>query len=304
MFVRAWTVLKEAGQGWLDDNATRLAAALAFYTILSIAPLLVIATAVTGLVLGEEAATGRLKEQVVGFAGEAGGEVLTTTVKASSEKPNSGILATVIGIISLLFGASGVFGELQSALNTIWNVKPKPGRGIWGILRDRFLSFGMVLAVGFLLLVSLFVTALLTGLGGRMNGIMPGMPALMYMVNFVVSYGVITLLFALFFKFLPDAKIAWRDVWFGALVTSALFTLGKFLIGLYLGTAGVGSPFGAAGSVVAFVVWVYYSGLIMFFGAELTQVEARHNGRRIEPKENAMPADAPTPEAKPAGGTP
>jgi len=297
MFGRVWTVLKEAATEWMDDNAMRLSAALAFYTILSIAPLLIILTSVTGMVLGEEAANGQLKAQVEEFTGEAGARVLETTVK-NADRPKSGTLATVIGAVTLLFGAAGVFGELQSSLNSLWNVKAKPGRGIWGIVRDRFLSFGMVLAVGFLLLVSLFVTALLTGLGSRLNELMPGMPAIMYAVNFVVSYAVVTVLFALFFKFLPDARIAWRDVWFGALVTAGLFTLGKFGIGLYLGTAGVGSPFGAAGSVVAFVVWVYYSGLILFFGAELTQVEAKHSGRQIEPKANAMPADAPTPAEK------
>ena len=299
MFQRTWAVVKEAGQEWLDDDATRLSAALAFYTILSIAPLLVIATAVTGMVLGDEAANGQLERQVRGFSGDAAAEVLKTTVQ-NADRPKTGALATVIGVVTLLFGASGVFGELQGALNTAWDVKPKPGRGVWGIVRDRFLSFGMVLVVGFLLLVSLFVTATLSAVGDRLTGMVPGLPTLMLVANFVLSFAVVTLLFAAIFKVLPDAKIAWRDVWFGAAVTAGLFTLGKYLIGLYLGTAGIATPFGAAGSVVAFVVWVYYSGLIVFFGAELTQVVARHRGRQIEPKENAMPADVPSPDDRSA----
>jgi membrane protein len=292
MIGRVWTILKEAGLEWVDDNATRLAASLAFFTILSIAPLLVIATAVTGFVLGEEAASGQLRDQVRGFAGEAGAQVLETTVQ-NADRPKSGTVATIVGVITLLFGASGVFGELQSALNTAWDVKAKPGRAVLGIVRDRFLSFGMVLVVGFLLLVSLFVSALIAGFANRISTLVPGLPTLVAVANLVISYLVVTALFALIFKFLPDAEVAWRDVWFGAVVTAALFTVGKFLIGLYLGTAGVATPFGAAGSVVAFVVWVYYSGLILFFGAELTQVVARRRGRGIVPKPNAMPADAP-----------
>jgi membrane protein len=302
MFQRTWAVLKEAGQEWLDDDATRLSAALAFYTILSIAPLLVIATAVTGMVLGDEAASGQLERQVRGFSGDAGAEVLKTTVQ-NADRPKTGALATVIGVVTLLFGASGVFAELQGALNTAWDVKPKPGRGIWGVVRDRFLSFGMVLVVGFLLVVSLFVSTALSAMSAHLTGLVPGLSTLMMAANFLVSFGVVSLLFAAIFKFLPDAKIAWRDVWFGALVTAGLFTLGKFLIGLYLGTAGVATPFGAAGSVVAFVVWVYYSGLIVFFGAELTQVVAKHRGRRIEPKENAMPADPATDKMEALSGS-
>ena len=175
-------------------------------------------------------------------------------------------------------------------MNAVWNVKPKPGRGIWATVRDRFLSFGMVLVVGFLLLVSLVVTATLSAVGDYMSRLLPGVPTLMHIANFVLSFVVVTVLFALIFKVLPDAKIAWRDVWFGAVVTAVLFTLGKYLIGLYLGKAAPGSAFGAAGSVVAFVIWVYYSGLILFLGAELTQVTAKYAGRRIVPTENAMPA--------------
>jgi membrane protein len=294
-----WTVLREAGTEWIEDNATRLSAALAFYTILSIAPLFVIAVAIAGAVFGHEAATGALTDQLRGLLGDAGAEVARTTVERA-DKPAAGTVATIIGVITLLFGASGVFGELQGALNAIWNVKPKPDRGIWGKVRDRFLSFGMVLVIGFLLLVSLIVTAILAALGTYLEGLAPGVPILMQVANFVISFLVVTALFALVFKYLPDAQVAWRDVWFGALVTAALFTVGKYAIGVYLGKAGVGTPFGAAGSLVAFVVWVYYSGLIVFFGAELTQVTARHAGREIKPAENAesvadVPAGGPAP---------
>jgi membrane protein len=289
MLMRVWAIVREAASGWMADNATRLAAALAFYTILSVAPLLVIVTAVAGLVFDEDVASGKLVDEMRGLMGDAGAEVVQTTIE-HADRPKAGLFATIVGIATLLFGASGVFGELQGALNAIWNVQPKAGRGIWGTIRHRFLSFGMVLVVGFLLLVTLVITTALSAAGGYLSGMVPGLPTLMHVLNFVLSFAVVTVLFALIFKFLPDARIAWRDVWFGAVVTAALFTLGKYLIGLYLGKAAPGSAFGAAGSVVAFVVWVYYSGLIVFFGAELTQVTARHAGRKIVPAENAVPA--------------
>jgi membrane protein len=285
-----WSIVREAGVEWMDDKATRLSAALAFYTILSVAPLLLIATAIAGAVFEEEAATGALVEQLRGLVGDAGAEVAQTAVQ-NANRPGAGTIASIIGVVTLLFGASGVFGELQAALNTAWDVKPKPGRGIWATVRDRFLSFGMVLAVGFLLLVSLVVTTALAAFGGYVEGLLPGYEVLMQVANFVVSFLFVTVLFALIFKFLPDAQISWRDVWFGALVTAVLFTVGKYAIGLYLGRASVATPFGAAGSLVVFVVWVYYSGLIVFYGAELTQVTAKHAGRQIVPKPNAEPAE-------------
>lgn len=285
----AWTIVREAAADWIADDATRLSAALAFYTILSVAPLLVIVTAIAGWVFGTEAATQQLQSQAREFIGDAGGDVLKTTIE-HARRPGEGVIASIMGVGTLLFGASGVFGELQGSMNKVWNVKPKPGRGIVAKIRDRFISFGMVLVVGFLLLVSLVITTVLAVLGGYLNNLVPGLPVLMHVANFVLSFAVVAVLFAMIFKFLPDVRISWRDVWFGALVTAGLFTLGKYLIGLYLGRAGVATPFGAAGSVVAFVVWVYYSGLIVFFGAELTQATARHMGRQIEPAENAVPA--------------
>lgn len=289
---KVWTIVREAATGWMDDNATRLSAALAFYTILSLAPLLVIVTAIVGAASNDEVAARQLQDQMRGLVGEAGADVAKAATE-NAKKPGSGVLATVVGIVTLLFGASGVFGELQGALNTVWRVKPKPGRGIWGTIKARFLSFGMVLVIGFLLLVSLVVTTALAAAGKYLQGQMPGVKVLLLVANFVVSYAVIAVLFALIFKYLPDAEISWRDVWFGALATAGLFTLGKYLIGLYLAQAAPGSAFGAAGSVVAFVVWVYYSGLIVFFGAELTRVTAEHAGRGIKPDADAVRADAP-----------
>jgi membrane protein len=270
---------------------------------LSIAPLFVIAVAIAGAVFGHDAATGALTDQLRGLLGDAGADVAKTTVE-HADKPKAGTVAAIIGVVALMFGASGVFGELQGALNAIWNVKPKPDRGIWGKVRDRFLSFGMVLVIGFLLLVSLVVTTALTAFGGYLEGLAPGVPVLMHAANFALSFVVVTALFALMFKFLPDAEVAWRDVWFGAVVTAVLFTVGKYAIGLYLSKSAPGSAFGAAGSLVAFVVWVYYSGLIVFFGAELTKVTARHAGREIKPAENAepaadVPAGGPTPAPRP-----
>ena len=282
----AWIDLRDAGTKWVDDHANRLSAALAFYTLLSVSPLFVIAVAIAGAVFGHDAATGALSEQLRSLFGEAGAEVARTAIE-HAHRPRTGVLATGIGIATLLYGASGAFNALQYALNTMWNVKPKPGRAIWLQVRDQFLSFGMVLVIGFLLLVSLVVTTALAAFGGYLEALAPDAAQLMHVANFVLSFVLVTALFALMFKYLPDAEVAWRDVWFGALVTAALFTAGKYAIGEYLGRAGVATPFGAAGSLVAFVVWVYYSGLIVFFGAELIQVTAQHAGREIQPSANA-----------------
>ncbi len=282
-----WTILRDAGSGWISDNAPRLSAALAFYTILSVAPLLVIVTAIAGAVFGDDAASGRLVDQLSDILGESGATVMRSVIE-KADRPTAGTLASVIGIVTLLFGASGVFGELQGALNIVWNVKAKPGRGIWGTVRDRFLSFGMVLAVGFLLMVTLIITTGLAAFSGYLEGLVPGLALMMQIANTLLSFLLVTALFAMIFKFLPDVKIDWRDVWFGALVTALLFTIGKVFIGLYLGKVGVATPFGAAGSLVAFIVWIYYSSLILFFGVELTQATVTHLHHRIEPTSNAV----------------
>jgi membrane protein len=220
---------------------------------------------------------------------------------ASASQPKAGIIATVASIATLLFGASGVFGALQDALNTIWEVTPKPGRGMLGMLRDRFVSFTMLLGVGFLLLVALVLSAGLAALGKFLGGLLPIPEAVLQAMNFVISFGVITLLFALIYKILPDAEIRWSDVWTGAAVTALLFTIGKFVLGLYLGKGSAGSAYGAAGSLIVVLLWVYYSAQILFFGAEFTQVYANTYGSRVVPSPNAVPL---TPEAQAEQGMP
>lgn len=292
-------MIKETFSEWSDDKASRLAAALSYYTIFSIAPLLIIAIGVAGLVFGHEAAMNQLMGQIRGMVGEDGAQVIQTILQNAS-KTTSGIVATVVGGVTLLIGASGAFGQLQDSLNTIWEVKPKKGRGVKGMVRDRFLSFSMVLFIGFLLLVSLLLTAVLAGIGKYLSDLLPMSAAVLQAMNFGVSLTVTAILFALIFKVLPDAIVRWRDVWVGALVTALLFSLGRFLIGLYLGRASIGSAYGAAGSLVVLLLWVYYSAQILFLGAEFTQVYAKRFGEAIVPKPNAEPlyplAVAPAPD--------
>jgi membrane protein len=276
----SWTMLREAASDWLEDKAPQLGAALAFYSILSVAPLVMIAIAVAALVFGEDAARGALLGQVQGLVGEQGADAIQAMLSHAKE-PAEGTIAAVIGVITLLFGASGVFGQLQEAMNTVWEVPPKTGGGIWSFLRGRFLSFAMVLGIGFLLLVSLLLSAMIAGAGSYLSGLAPDLEPLWHAANGVVTFVVVTALFAMIFKFLPDTQVAWRDVWVGALLTAALFTVGKMLIGLYLGKTGLSSAYGTAGSLVVLVVWIYYSAQILFFGAELTQVYARRHGSKI-----------------------
>jgi membrane protein len=273
---------------WQKDKAARLAAALAFYTALSIAPLLVIIIAIAGLVLGQDEAKGEILRELSATIGGDTAHTVDSMIEGAN-KPRSGIVATLAGVVVLLFGASGVFAELQSALNSIWNVEPKPRSGFWGLIRERFLSFAMVIVLAFLLLVALILNSALSIVGNWMQTNLPGGTALWQMVTLVVSFGVATVTFVLIFKFLPDARIAWRDVWIGSLVTAALFTLGKFLLGVYIGRAGVASTYGAAGSVMVLLIWVYYSSQIVFLGAELTQVYARMYGSRIVASDDARP---------------
>jgi membrane protein len=289
-------LIRETFSEWSKDKASRLAAALSYYTIFSIAPLLVIAIAVAGLVFGREAATNQVVGEIRGLVGEDGAQVIQSILQNAS-KTASGILATVIGVATLLIGASGAFGQLQDSLNTIWEVKPKKGRGVKGVLRDRFLSFSMVLVIGFMLLVSLLLSALLSGVGKYLSDRLPLSSFFLQAMNFGISLAVTTLLFALIFKVLPDAYIRWRDVWVGSLVTALLFSLGRFLIGLYLGRSSVSSAYGAAGSLVVVLLWVYYSAQILFLGAEFTQVYANKFGKSIVPKPNAERVNPPPPGA-------
>ncbi|MFT3693808.1 MAG: YihY/virulence factor BrkB family protein [Kofleriaceae bacterium] len=280
-------ILKTTGSDWLDDKAPRLAASLALYTLLSLAPLLILAVSVAGLMFGDEAARGQIQHQLSGILGEQGAAAVQS-ILANARAPSSGILGTIVGLMLALFGASGVFGELQGTLNEIWDVDSKPGRGVKGFIKDRFFSFTLVLGVAFLLLVSLVVSAGLAALGAYFSSALPGGAVVWQAINMVISLTVTTALFATIYKVVPDVHIDWRDVWLGALVTAVLFTLGKFAIALYVGRSTVASPFGAAGSVVALVVWVYYSAQILFFGAELTQVMTTRRGKTIAPSKNAV----------------
>jgi membrane protein len=281
------SLLKTTVVEWIDDHAARVAAALAFYTLLSMAPLVVLSIAIAGAVLGEESARAHVLQEIGSLVGPQAAGALDAVV-SSAHQSDSGVISSIIGIVVLLVGASGVFGELQYALDTIWGVKPKPNRGILGILRDRLFSFSMVVGVAFVLLVSLVISAVLSGMGRFMADTLPGGATLWQALNIALSIGIITVLFAMIFKVVPDAEIRWRDVWVGAFVTGVLFSAGKYLLGMYLGTSTVASSYGAAGTVVALVVWVYYSSQLVFLGAEFTQVFARTFGVPIRPSKNAM----------------
>ena len=287
-----WTLVKEAfSQWWNEDRPFELSAALAYYTLFSMAPLLVIAISVAGFVFGREAAQDQVVNTLGDFVGKDAGATIQGMIEnASKQQTSESIFAMVSGVALLLFGAGGVVGQLQSSLNMIWGVEPKPGRGVLGFLRDRFMSYAMVLGVGFLLLVSLVITAALSAFDQFLANSMSGAGVVLEVVHFVVSLGVIAFLFAAIFKFLPDAEIAWRDVAIGALMTAILFNVGKSLIGLYIGQSSATSVYGAAGSLVTLLLWIYYSGLIFFFGAELTQVYASRFGSGLAPAENAQPA--------------
>ncbi|MGZ3388023.1 MAG: YhjD/YihY/BrkB family envelope integrity protein [Isosphaeraceae bacterium] len=295
-----WGLLRTTASEWMEDKVPRLGAALAFYSVLSIAPLLIIAIAIAALAFGEEAARGQLVGQMRGMVGPEGADAIQEMIK-NARKPATGTVAALLGVVTLLFGASGVFGQLQDAINTIWEVQPKPGRGVLAMLKDRFLSFAMVLGTGFLLLVSLVLSAALAAFFALAGALAPGLGAVLQVANILVSFTVVAVLFALIFKLLPDAKIAWRDVWVGAVLTTVLFLVGKALIGLYLGRSGYGSAYGAAGSLVVLLVWIYYSAQILFFGAEFTQVYANRYGSRIEPAADAEPVTA---EARAQQGIP
>jgi membrane protein len=275
-----WNLLKTTAAEWSQDQAPRLGAALAYYATFSLAPLLIIAVAITGLVFGREAATGQIVGQIQELVGPSAAETIQGMIENSSQ-PAANIIASIIGLVALLFGASGVFGELQQSLNAIWDIQPKPNRGIWAAIKDKFFSFSMVLGTGFLLLISLVISAALAALSNMIMAWMPGMDTITQIVNFILSLLVITVLFALIFKYVPDAKIAWTDVWIGAVVTALLFTIGKALIGLYIGYSSLSSTYGAAASLAVILLWVYYSAQIMFFGAEFTQVYANTYGSRI-----------------------
>jgi membrane protein len=282
-----FSLLKDAFCAWLRGKTPRLGAALAYYTIFAIAPLFLIALTIAGFWFGEEAARRELFGQIVSLVGKEGGEAIQAVVAAAGKESERGFWAGAAAVITLFVGATGVFVELQDALNTIWNVKRDASRGWIGFLRDRLLSFGMVVGIGFLLLVSLILSASLSAFGNYLGERITVGKFLWPVANFVLSLGVITLLFAMIFKFLPDVRIAWRDVWMGGFITALLFNLGKFLLGFYLGRGSVASAYGAAGSLVVVLLWVYYSTQILFFGAEFTRAFANRFGSALKPTKGA-----------------
>ncbi|MES2466395.1 MAG: YihY/virulence factor BrkB family protein [Verrucomicrobiota bacterium] len=273
-------LLKETGREWQDDNAMRLAAALAYYTVFSLAPLMLAAIGIAGLIFGHDAATGRIYAELEGAVGPTVAKSVQEMVQAA-DKPTTGWLSTIAGFGLGLFGASGVFGELMGSLNQIWGVTGKAEGGIWVWIRGRFLSIGMVMGVCFLLLVSLLASAALASVTSYGLKHIQGMAVVAQILNLLLSLGVVTVLFAAMFKFLPKTQIEWRDVWVGAGVTAALFTLGKFGLEQYLARSNPASSYGAAGALAILLIWVYYSAQIFFFGAEFTEVYARRLGSRL-----------------------
>jgi membrane protein len=281
-------LITQSYKEWQEDNASRLAAALSYYTIFSLPPLLVISLAIVGRFYDRQAAQEQILAQAGGLVGQSGSEVIGQILENASD-PTLSSAAAVVSLVMLILGASGVFTQLQDAMDTIWEVAPKPGRGIVGTMKERFFSFTMVLAVGFLLLVSLLLSTALAAVGEFLGGLAPETLLVARIVNFIVSFGGVTLVFALIFKVIPDVKISWRDVWLGALVTAVLFSIGKWAIGYYLGRSAPASAYGAAGSLIIILLWVYYSAQILFLGAEFTQVYAHHQGDEIVADENAVP---------------
>jgi membrane protein len=287
-----WNVTLSAVQDWWEDNCLRLAASLAYYTALSLAPLLLLIAGVVGLVLGREQVAGQLAAQLESLMGPSGRELVNNVLMTTS--PEGGTLATIIGLVTLVIGATAVFGELQTTMNLIWEVQPARTNGmwagIWAWLKERVFSLAIVFALAFLLLVSLVISAALAGAASLLWG--PAQTLLSRLLELAVSLVVLTLGFALLFKYVPDADIRWRHVWLGGLVTAVLFTVGKTAIGAYLGHASVGSAYGAAGSMVVLLVWVYYSALIVFLGAEFTQAWATQHGG-VAPQSHAVSGAAP-----------
>ena len=288
-FGNLFGLLKQTFSEWLEDKAPQLGAALAYYTVFSLAPLILVLLAIVGLIFRNDpgGAWNKITEQMSYFLDKSAVEVVQNIAQKAAQ-PNKSLLATIIGILLALFGASGVFGQLQDALNTIWGVKAKPGGGIWGFLRSRFLSFAMVGGVCFLLLVSLTLESVLKGFSHYIQEVLPGGVVIAMAVYWIFDLAVVILLFAIIFKFLPDAKIQWRDVWIGASMTAIFFAIGKWALGLYLGSGSAASAYGAASSLITLLLWIYYSSQILLFGAEFTQVYACRAGRVAAPNEHAI----------------
>ena len=285
----AFGLLKQTGQEFLQDKAPQLGAALAYYTVFSLAPLILVLFAIVGVIFRKDPAGAwdKITQQMSYFLDPSAVQVVQNIAEKASQ-PGKSTIATIIGVALAVFGASGVFGQLQDALNTIWEVKAKPTRGIWAFLRNRFLSFAMVAGICFLLLVSLAIEAVLKGFSHYIQSVLPGGVVVAVGVYLNFDFAVVVLLFAMIFKFLPDVNIQWRDVWIGAVMTAILFGIGKWLLGFYLGSGAAGSAYGAASSLITLLLWVYYSSQILLFGAEFTQVYAQQAGRELEPSHYAV----------------
>ena len=291
-----YQIFKDAVGVWTGANAPAMGAATAYYTIFAIAPLFILILALAALCFGRDAAQHEVFGQVSGLVGEKGGEAIQSML-AAANKPKAGTIATILGLITLFVGSTGFFMQLQSAIDAIWNVRPKGG-GIRNFLRTRLVSFATLLGIGFLLLVSLIVSAGLAALSKWMNGMIPAEKIVWHIVDFAVSVGVVTALFAMIFKVLPDVKMRWKDVWVGAFITAVLFAVGKIVIGLYLGRSSASSAYGMAGSIIVVLLWVYYSVQILLFGAAATRIYAERSGSRIEPAPNAEFASQAQPHGK------
>ena len=283
-----WKVTVPSFKGFIEDKIPKYSAALAYTTVFSFGPLLVVIIFLCSIFFGEEATQGKIYGQMVQFVGQDAALQLQTIIRNASLS-NKGSLAAVIGIITLLFGATAVFAEIQDSVNTIWGLKAKPKRGLWKILRNRFLSFSVVVSLGFLLLVSLAVSTIIEGLSDRLKSSFPDVAVVIfYILNLLISFLVITALFALIFKVLPDARTKWKDIWPGALASGILFMIGKFAISFYIGKSNVGSTYGAAGSLVILLLWVYYSAMILYLGAEFARAWSSHKGTAIHPNDYAV----------------
>jgi membrane protein len=287
-FKQIWKVLKDSFSGFSDDKVTKLSASLAYYTVFSMGPLLILIISLCGIFLGREAIEGRVYGQLAGFMGEDTASQLQEIIKKAAIS-GKGPIALIIGGVTLLIGATTVFGEIQDSINSIWGLKPKPKRGWLKMLQNRFLSFSVIISLGFILLVSLAVTSLIDGLNDALARRFSEVSVvLFYIINQVITLAVISFIFGVIFKVLPDAKIKWKDVLFGSIVTGVLFMIGKFGISIYISKSNVGSTFGAAGSLVILLLWTYYSSLILYFGAEFTKAYAVNFGSPIHPNHYAV----------------
>jgi membrane protein len=283
-----WQVIKDTFSGFSDDKVTKLSGSLAYYMVFSMGPLLVVIISLCGLLLSREAIEGKVYSVLVGFVGNDTASQLQEIIRNASVGDKS-FIAAVIGIVTLLIGATSVFAEIQDSINMIWGLKPKPKKGWLKYLQNRFLSFSVIVSLGFLLLVSLALSAIIEGISSGLQARFPGVTIVVfYIINLLLTIGISTIIFATIFKVLPDARIKWRDVFAGAIVTAVLFLIGKFAISLYISQTRVGSTYGAAGSLVVLLVWVYYSSIILYLGAEFTKAYALMYGAAIHPNDYAV----------------